>query len=195
MTARSPADPRHTNPIQSTHPLQPLHHHQPKKHTGTLKLRCRSEDQAAEWRRALLDWRAHCVAYKQGALPAVYHAATAAAAADETHDAATSSLNALSDLASALGAKAAVVVPPSVTSIFGGAAASAAATTTAAGGSVVRGGHKKPVMPNILSGRLQLQSGLFGQLAEKSFAVKPTDGTLKHYKVRTCMLSPRAYFA
>lgn len=52
------------------------------------------------------------------------------------------------------------------------------------GGVVVRGGtHKRPAMPKVLSGRLQMQSGLLGQLAEKSFAVKPTDGTLKHYKV------------
>lgn len=45
------------------------------------------------------------------------------------------------------------------------------------------GGFRKPVMPKVLAGKLQMQSGLFGQLVEKSFAVKPTDGTLKHYKV------------
>lgn len=55
-------------------PINPLHTHihQPptnppsKRHNpGTMKLRCRSEDLAAEWRAALLAWRAYARAYKQ----------------------------------------------------------------------------------------------------------------------------------
>lgn len=129
----------------------------------------------------------HSQPKQQGSLPAPAYAAHVV-----THDT-QSSLNALSGLASTLGAKAsaaAAAAVPSVASIF----ASGQQTTTSQPpppphGSVVRagggggGGYRKPVMPKVLSGRLQLQSGLFGQLAERSFAVKPTDGTLKQYKV------------
>lgn len=158
--------------------------------TGTMKLRCRSADLATEWRAALLVWGAYAQAYKQGTLQT--HPATAEAQPSTTTTATSSSRNnnthvsstaSVSSVVSSLGAKTAATAAAATSMISGGGNSAASHHPTAV---VVRGGAgKRPViMPKVLSGRLQVQSGLLGQLSEKTFAVKPTDGTLKHYNVR-----------
>lgn len=154
-----------------------------------MKLRCRSADLATEWRTALLAWGAYAQAYKQGTLQT--HPATAEAQPSTTSTATSSSRNnnthvpsttSLSGLASSLGAKA-TATAATATSMFSGGGSSTAAHHPTAVAVRVGAGKRPAIMPKVLSGRLQVQGGLLGQLSEKTFAVKPTDGTLKHYKV------------